>query len=163
MTGEKKIKQFTHLKDGTPQMVDVTDKRDVDRAALASGRTFLTGQTMDAIRNDNVSKGNVFEVARIACILAVKSTPQVIPMCHNIPLTGIDVSFETGSEWIEVSVKVKSIGKTGVEMEALHGVSTSLLTIWDMVKSMEKDETGNYPKTEISGIRVIEKNKGEME
>ncbi len=84
-------------------------------------------------------------------------------MCHQIPITGIDVQFDLGMENVKVTVEVKSIGKTGVEMEALHGVSVALLTIWDMVKSVEKDETGNYPSTAIKNIQVIEKIKQEIE
>lgn len=85
----------------------------------------------------------------------------MIPMCHQIPVTGIDVQFDISIDAVKATVEVKSVGKTGVEMEALYGVSVALLTIWDMVKSAEKDETGNYPFTEIRDIRVLEKSKNE--
>jgi cyclic pyranopterin phosphate synthase len=101
----------------------------------------------------------VLETARIAAIIAVKSTSFAIPMCHTIPITSIDVTFDMGIDTIKAVVEVKSTGKTGVEMEALHGVSVALLTVWDMVKSAEKDDTGNYPFTRITNIRVLEKTK----
>lgn len=81
-------------------------------------------------------------------------------MCHQIPITAIDVDFEIGEETISAGVEVRTVGKTGVEMEALTGVSAALLTIWDMVKSAEKDDSGNYPNTSIQDIRVLEKLKG---
>jgi len=101
----------------------------------------------------------VLETARIAAVMAVKKTALSIPMCHNIPISSIDVRFDMSVDTIIATVEVSSIGKTGVEMEALHGVSVALLTIWDMVKSAEKDATGNYPYTAISNIRVLEKSK----
>ncbi len=140
-------------------MVDISDKPDVSRRAVAVGEIQLKPQTLLLIKNRQIEKGEVLETARIAAVMAVKRTAFVIPMCHNIPITGIDVRFDAGDEVIKVIVEVSSMGKTGVEMEALHGVSTALLTIWDMVKSAEKDETGNYPFTEIKNIKVLEKSK----
>jgi len=93
--------------------------------------------------------------------MAVKRTSEFIPMCHPLHITSVDVDFELSNRSIEARVEVKSVGKTGVEMEALTGASIALLAIWDMAKSAEKDETGNYPITRISEIRVIEKVKGE--
>ncbi len=95
--------------------------------------------------------------------MAIKNTSSVIPMCHQITITSIDVRFEIGIDTIRAEVEVGSVGKTGVEMEALYGVSVALLTIWDMVKSEEKDETGNYPFTGIKNIRVLEKTKNQLE
>ncbi len=140
-------------------MVDISDKRDVTRRAVALGEIRLKPETIEAIRNHKIVKGEVLETARIAAVMAVKSTPSMIPMCHQIPVTSIDVRFDINKDTIKATVEVKSIGKTGVEMEALHGVSVALLTIWDMVKSAEKDETGNYPFTKIKNIRVLEKSK----
>ncbi len=140
-------------------MVDISDKPDVSRRAVAEGEIQLKPETLEAIRNRKVEKGEVLETARIAAVMAVKRTSFVIPMCHHIPVTGIDVRFEIGDGTIKAAVEVRSIGKTGVEMEALHGISVALLTIWDMVKSSEKDETGNYPFTSIRNIRVLEKSK----
>ena len=150
---------FSHIQDGRAKMVDIGDKAKVSRRAVAAGEIRLKRETLEAIKNRKVVKGEVLETARIAAVMAVKKTPFVIPMCHNIPITSIDVTFDLGEETITATVEVNSIGKTGVEMDALHGVSVALLTIWDMVKSAEKDTTGNYPSTEICRIRVLEKQK----
>jgi cyclic pyranopterin phosphate synthase len=141
-------------------MVDISEKGDVSRLARAAGEIVLSAETMERIRTGTVEKGNVFATARVAAVLAVKKTPETIPMCHQIPITGIDVDFEIGDEAVSVVVEVRTVGKTGVEMEALTGVSVALLTVWDMVKSVEKDETGNYPHTLIRNIRVLEKIRG---
>lgn len=153
-------KQFTHIDKGRVRMVDVSEKDDVPRLARAGGEIVLSEDTIKKIKVGNVEKGNVLATARIAAILAVKKTPEIIPMCHQIPITGIDVDFEIENEIISAVVEVRTVGKTGVEMEALTGVSAALLTIWDMVKSAEKDEDGNYPNTSIRNIRVLEKHKG---
>lgn len=153
--------KFSHIEDGRAKMVDISGKNEVSRRAKATGEIKLKSQTIDAIRNKEIEKGSVLETARIASVLAIKNTSSVIPMCHQISLTGIDVQFELGVENVKVIVEVKSVGKTGVEMEALHGVSVALLVIWDMVKSVEKDKTGNYPSTMIKNILVIEKMKNE--
>jgi cyclic pyranopterin phosphate synthase len=107
-----------------------------------------------------VKKGDVFTTARLAAILAVKDTPRLIPLCHPIPITGLEVNFEIDGRRVRAVVTVTSVGKTGVEMEALTGVAAALLNVWDMVKYLEKDVTGNYPETEIENIMVLEKNKG---
>ena len=141
-------------------MVDISGKADVFRRAKAIGEIVLSEDTIQKIQKGAVEKGNVLATARVAAVLAVKHTPDTIPMCHQIPITGIDVDFEIGAEVISVEVEVKTMGKTGVEMEALAGVAAALLTVWDMVKSVEKDESGNYPHTTIRNIRVLEKVKG---
>ncbi|MDY6864900.1 MAG: cyclic pyranopterin monophosphate synthase MoaC [Halobacteriota archaeon] len=148
---------FTHIKDGKLAMVDISEKDDQLRRATASGNIRLKSSTIDAIKDGNVEKGNVLESARLAAVMAVKNTPGMIPLCHQIPITGIDVDFKIDEDIIEVIVTVKSVGKTGVEMDALCGASVALLTIWDMVKSAEKDASGNYPATRISEIKVVEK------
>ena len=150
---------FSHIQDGRTKMVDIGGKADVVRRAVAAGEIRLKRETLEAIKNRKIVKGEVLETARIAAVMAVKKTAFAIPMCHNIPITSIDVRFDMGTETITATVEVNSFGKTGVEMEALHGVSVALLTIWDMVKSAEKDATGNYPYTEISNIKVLEKQK----
>jgi len=152
-------KEFTHIAGDRVRMVDISEKGDVVRRAVASGEIMLTKDTIEKIRAGDVEKGNVLATATTAAILAVKNTPQTIPMCHQIPITGIDVDFSIGESSITTEVEVRTVGKTGVEMEALTGVSTALLTIWDMVKSVEKDDTGNYPDTMIKNIRVVEKYK----
>ncbi|MDO9517030.1 MAG: cyclic pyranopterin monophosphate synthase MoaC [Methanosarcinaceae archaeon] len=152
-------KEFTHIVGDRVRMVDISEKGDVVRRAVASGEIMLTKETIGKIRAGNVEKGNVLATATTAAILAVKKTPQTIPMCHQIPITGIDVDFSIGESSITTVVEVRTVGKTGVEMEALTGASIALLTIWDMVKSVEKDDTGNYPDTMIKNIRVVEKYK----
>jgi len=99
-------------------------------------------------------------VARVAAIQAVKEAPRTIPMCHPIPITGVEVDFVLLPAAVRATVAVTSVGRTGVEMEALAGVSAALLNVWDMVKYLEKDGTGNYPSTSIEEIRVVEKRKG---
>ena len=153
--------EFTHISDGRAQMVDISAKPDMMREAVAQGRIYLRPATLAAIREGSVVKGNVLATARVAATLAVKDTPRIIPMCHTIPLGAVTVDFTEGDGYIEATVVTKSTGKTGVEMEALTGVSVALLTIWDMVKSAEKDENGQYPVTCIEGIRVVEKKKGQ--
>jgi cyclic pyranopterin monophosphate synthase len=148
---------FTHVEGDKVKMVDVGAKEEVVRIARASGTIRLTGRTMELIKTGNVKKGNVLATARIAAIQAAKHTWEMIPLCHQIPITGMDVDFEVGETTIKAIAEVRSVGKTGVEMEALCAASTALLTIWDMVKAVEKDETGNYPETRISDIVVESK------
>ncbi|WP_462272002.1 cyclic pyranopterin monophosphate synthase MoaC [Methanohalophilus sp.] len=151
------MREFTHIKDGHVHMVDVSEKSEVKRTALARGSIFLCEETIEEIQKGDVEKGNVLATARIAAIMAVKKTPELIPMCHQIPITSIDMDFEIGEDRITVDLSVKSRGQTGVEMEAITGVNCALLAIWDMVKALEKDETGNYPHTRITDIEVIHK------
>jgi cyclic pyranopterin phosphate synthase len=152
--------EFTHIRDEKVHMVDVGAKAEVRREAVAAGRIRLRKETLEAIRTGEVVKGNVLATAHVAATLAVKDTPRLIPMCHAIPVTSVEVSFDQQEDAIEVTVTVRSVGRTGVEMEALTGVAVALLTIWDMVKSAEKDGHGQYPVTRIEDIRVLEKRKG---
>ena len=153
--------EFTHIQNDRAQMVDISGKADVIREATATGKIFLKEETLSAIRKGTIIKGNVLATARVAATLSVKNTPSLIPMCHAIPITAISVDFTEENKFIAATVNVKSTGKTGVEMEALVGVSVALLTIWDMVKSAEKDKDGQYPVTRIEDIRVIDKRKGQ--
>ncbi|AUB59157.1 MULTISPECIES: cyclic pyranopterin monophosphate synthase MoaC [Methanobacterium] len=155
-------KEFTHLTQSGVHMVEVGDKPIIKRTALAQGRIKLQKETIDLIEKGELKKGNVLTTAQIAAIQAVKNTPQMIPLCHPIPIGGVEVEFEVNPESIEVTVQVSSTGKTGVEMEAITGASVGLLTIWDMVKSVEKDENGQYPSTAITDIEVIRKEKIEL-
>jgi cyclic pyranopterin phosphate synthase len=141
-------------------MVDVGEKPSVPRTATASGFIALKPGTLRKIRAREVPKGDVLAVAQTAAILAVKKTPELIPLTHQITVTGTDVDLKIEKNGVRVAVEVKSAGKTGVEMEALAGVAGALLTIWDMVKGMEKDEKGQYPTTSIKDIRVLKKVKG---
>ena len=140
-------------------MVEITEKPQVARRAVASGVIRLKESTLDAIRNGEVKKGDVLAVARVGAIQAVKETPRQIPMCHPIPITGVEVAFELLADQVRATVAVTSVGRTGVEMEALAGAAAALLNVWDMVKYLEKDGTGNYPSTAIEEIRVVEKRK----
>ncbi len=152
--------EFSHITGSRAEMVDITAKGDVTREATAKGRIYLRKETLLAIQEGAVIKGNVLATARIAATLAVKDTPRIIPMCHQVPIGAIEVEFTEEESWIEATVRVKTVGKTGVEMEALTGVCVALLTIWDMVKSAEKDSGGQYPVTRIEGVCVTEKKKG---
>lgn len=137
--------------------VDVTGKDDVRREAVAQGRIRLSKRTLAAIRKGTAEKGDVLGVASVAATLAAKRTPDLVPGCHMIPLTHIEVDFDLEGEGITATCRVTSVSKTGVEMEALTGVSVALLTIWDMTKELEKDASGKYPNTKIEDIRVITK------
>ena len=150
-------KKFTHLTKSGVKMVDVGNKAITKRTANAQGRIYLQNFTIERIKKEEIKKGNVLTTAQIAAIGAVKSTHHLIPLCHSLKITGVDVDFNVDSNYIETEVKVMCEGKTGVEMEALTGASIALLTIWDMVKSVEKDENGQYPNTRISEIIVSEK------
>ncbi|MEM4293846.1 MAG: cyclic pyranopterin monophosphate synthase MoaC [Thermoplasmata archaeon] len=144
-------------------MVNVSEKEDVPRRAEAAGKIFLRKETIRAIEENRVRKGNPIVVAETSGMLAVKRTWESIPHCHQIPITGVDFSFEIKENYISVRCRVEAIYKTGVEMEALAGVTNALLTIWDMVKYLEKDENGNYPETKITDIVVVSKIKGEKD
>lgn len=152
-------KKFTHLSEKGVHMVEVSDKPVVKRTAIAQGKIHLQKETIELIEKEEIKKGNVLTTAQIAAISAVKSTHHLIPLCHSLKITGVDVNFNVNQENIEVNVSVTSLGKTGVEMEALTGASLALLTIWDMVKSVEKDPDGQYPSTKISDIIVVKKEK----
>ncbi len=141
------------------RMIDVSKKDIVHREAEAEGRIYLKIDTIKAIKEGRVKKGDPLAAAEISCILAVKKTPELIPLCHPIPLTSIDVNFDLEESSLRVWCRVTADYKTGVEMEALTGVTAGLLTVWDMVKYLEKDESGQYPSTSISEVRVIEKRK----
>ena len=141
----------------TPVMIDVTRKPVSYREATAMGRIRLKPDTIKAIVEGRVEKGDALQIASIAAIMAVKKTPEIVPLCHPLPITGVNVDFNIGEDYIEVTVNVKTKAETGVEMEALTGASAALLAIWDTVKKYEKDDAGQYPHTFIEEIRVIEK------
>ena len=151
--------EFTHLTDSGVHMVEVGAKPDQKRRAVASGQIFLDETTIKMIQSEEIKKGNVLTTAQIAGIQAVKNTSSIIPLCHPLNLTGIEIDFDVESSVITCTCAVNTLGKTGVEMEAITGVSVALLTIWDMVKAVEKDEDGQYPDTRISDIKVIKKEK----
>ena len=142
------------------KMIDISGKEVVHREAEATGRINLKGDTIEKIRSGEIKKGEPLPAAEIACILAVKKTPDILPLCHPIPITSVDAGFQIADDHIEARCRVTADYKTGVEMEALTGVAAALLTIWDMVKYLEKDEDGQYPSTVITDVKVTEKRKG---
>jgi cyclic pyranopterin phosphate synthase len=139
-------------------MVDITGKPEVHREATAKGRIKLKPETIKRIKQGKIEKGDPFTVAKIAGILAAKNTSSLIPLCHPLPLTSIniDLRIKEGST-VEVEATVKTKAQTGVEMEALAAASATLLTVWDMTKQYEKDTEGQYPDTVIENIRVVRK------
>jgi len=155
--------ELTHTDDeGAVQMVDVGAKPDTERRAVATGTIRLQASTIDAIAADEVGKGDVLATARIGAIQAVKHTWETIPMCHQIPITNVDVAFDLGENRVELDVAVETTGKTGCEMEAIQGVTTGLGVVWDMCKAVEKDADGQYPDTAIENVRVVDKRKTEL-
>ena len=151
--------EFTHVSGGDARMVDVGDKPNVARRAVARGEIHLQPSTVEAIREDGVEKGDVLTVARVGAIRAVKHTWETVPMCHQIPITNVDVDFSIDNERVDIEVAVETTGKTGCEMEALEGVTTGLNVVWDMVKAAEKGADGGYPDTHVEGVEVVEKTK----
>ncbi|MFW6003532.1 MAG: cyclic pyranopterin monophosphate synthase MoaC [Halanaeroarchaeum sp.] len=156
--------ELTHTTEsGEAQMVDVGDKPDTARRAVAAGEIRLTDSTLDAIRDDEIGKGNVLATARVGAIQAVKHTWETVPMCHQIPITNVETDFDVSGDRVTLEVAVETTGKTGCEMEALQGVTTGLGVVWDMVKAAEKDADGQYPDTAIENVRVLEKEKRRTE
>jgi cyclic pyranopterin phosphate synthase len=140
-------------------MVDVSSKPEVFREAVAEGFIKLKKETVRLVREGLVEKGDVLTVSSVAALLAVKKTPELLPLTHNIPITHVSTSYEVLDDGVKVTVVVRTTAKTGAEMEALAGVMSALLNIWDMVKKYEKDENGQYPETVISNVRVVRKTK----
>ena len=139
-------------------MVDVTAKPEVYREAKAKGTIRLKSETIKLIKEGKIEKGDPFDVAKVAGILAAKNTSSLIPLCHPLPLTGVDVNLQiVGSSKVEVETTVKTRAQTGVEMEALVAAATALLTVWDMTKQYEKDSQGQYPSTSIQNLHVVSK------
>jgi len=141
-------------------MIDITEKKIISREAIASGKIFLRKETIKKIKNKQIKKGDVLETARIAGINAVKQTQLLIPHCHQIPINFTDLEFNFSNNFVEAVCTAKTEAKTGLEMEALVGVSICLNTIWDMVKYLEKNRAGQYPTTRITEIKIVKKVKG---
>ncbi len=139
-------------------MIDVSKKPEVFREATARGKIRLKPETVQLIKKRKIEKGDVFSLARVAGVLAAKKTSELIPLCHPLPLSNVDVTIDVVDEsTVVVEATVKAFAKTGVEMEALVADSAALLTIWDMTKQYEKDPKGQYPTTTINDIRVLRK------
>lgn len=147
--------EFSHLdKSGRAKMVDVSDKPIVKREAVAKGEILLSSNVIKAIKDKVVPKGDVLTVAKVAAIQAAKKTSELIPMCHLLPVSQVEVRFEIKKNKIEVESKVKGEARTGFEMEALTAVSVACLTIYDMCKAVDKNMV-------IQNIRLISKWKAE--
>jgi len=139
-------------------MVDVSDKPEILRNATAMGTLKLKNETIQLIKEGKVAKGDPFYTARIAGILAAKKTSTLIPLCHTLPLTRVEIDLKIeGKTGVRVTARIKAKASTGVEMEALVATTMSLLTVWDMVKQYEKDAQGQYPSTAIENIHVVKK------
>jgi cyclic pyranopterin monophosphate synthase len=156
MTAPRRTKKLSHLSGrGEARMVDVSAKPPTERAATAEGRVLMQPKTLDIVRRGDAKKGDVLGAARIAGIMAAKRTHELIPLCHPLALTDVevDVTPDTDLPGVTVKARVKVSGQTGVEMEALTAVSVACLTIYDMVKAVERG-------MRIEGIRLIEKSGG---
>ena len=148
--------KFTHLDDkGKARMVDVSGKRTTRREAVARGRVLMQPETARAVESQTIAKGDVLAVAKIAGVMAAKRTSELIPLCHPLEITAVDVSFRTDARRgeIEIEASVRTLGRTGVEMEALTAVSAAALTIYDMCKAADRAMT-------LSDIRLVLKRGG---
>ena len=147
---------LTHLDEtGSAHMVDVGHKPDTDRIAVAAGEVHMRSETLALIRAGQIKKGDVLTVAQIAGVMAAKRTSELIPLCHPLPLSHIDVRCELRDDppGVAITATVRTTGKTGVEMEALTAVSVAALTVYDMAKAVEKT-------MRITNVRLVEKHGG---
>ncbi len=146
--------ELTHFNEqGRAWMVDVSEKGETFREATAAGRVVMKPETVQMVKDGAMKKGDVLAVAQVAGIQAAKHTWELIPMCHQLPLSGVDITFELTETTVEIQAKVRCRGVTGVEMEALTAVSTAALTIYDMCKAVEKT-------MKIEHIRLLRKSGG---
>ena len=150
------MSRLSHIAaDGSAQMVDVSAKPVSAREAKAAGRIALRPETLALISENKIAKGNVFATARIAGIQAAKQTSQLIPLCHNLNLSHLEVQLSPNETGVEVECTARTAAQTGVEMEALTGVSVALLTIYDMCKAVDKE-------MQISDVRLLSKTKRDV-
>src|SRR5215210_3958234 len=144
---------FSHLdSEGAARMVDVGDKVVVRRTAVAGGLVRMSPETVALMRDTALPKGDVLSTARIAGVMAAKKTPELIPLCHGLNLTSVDVEFEVGQDRVSITATTRASDRTGVEMEALTAVSVAALTIYDMCKAVDKGMV-------VEEIRLLEKTK----
>ena len=156
MAAPRRKAKLTHInRAGRPRMVNVSAKADSAREAVAKGSVFMAAETLSLITSGRAAKGDVLTTAQIAGIMAAKRTYELIPLCHPLPLTGIDVSLEPdeGRSAVDISATVRTTAKTGVEMEALTAVSVAALTVYDMLKAAQRD-------IRIGDIRLVRKTGG---
>ena len=150
------MNDFTHFNEsGRAKMVDVSEKTETSRTAVAAGRVRMNRETFALVKSGGMKKGDVLGAAQIAGIMAAKRTPDLIPMCHTLLLSGVDMTFELNDAdcAVEITATVRCQGVTGVEMEALTAVSVAALTVYDMCKAVQKD-------MEITDIRLLSKSGG---
>ena len=148
--------EFSHFNNsGRARMVDVSEKSETVRTAVAAGRVKVNAETFALIKSGGMKKGDVLGTAQIAGIMGAKRTPDIIPMCHPIMISGVDIDFELNEEelTVEITATAKCTGATGVEMEALTAVSVAALTVYDMCKAVQKD-------MEITDVRLLKKSGG---
>jgi cyclic pyranopterin phosphate synthase len=144
---------FSHLDgEGTARMVDVGEKTVVRRTAVAGGFVRMSSETIELLRNTALPKGDALNTARIAGVMAAKKTPELIPLCHGLNLTSVDVEFEVGHDRVSITATTRASDRTGVEMEALTAVSVAALTVYDMCKAVDKGMV-------IGEVRLLEKTK----
>ncbi len=145
--------EFSHLdSEGAARMVDVGEKAVVRRTAVACGSVRMSPETVEMLREKALPKGDALNTARIAGVMAAKRTPDLIPLCHGLNLTSVDVEFEVGEGEIQIFASARASDRTGVEMEALTAVSVAALTIYDMCKAVDKGMV-------IEGVKLLEKTK----
>ena len=150
------MNRLTHLADdGSAQMVDVSAKAQSAREAIAAGMIRLRPETLELIAQNQIGKGNVYATARIAGIQAAKQTSQLIPLCHNLNLSHVEIEIASSEAGLEVKCVARTVAQTGVEMEALTGVAVALLTIYDMCKAVDKE-------MQITDVRLLKKTKRDV-
>lgn len=148
--------ELTHInEEGRARMVDVSEKAETKREAIAAGSVYMKRETLERIREGTIKKGDVLSVAQVGGIMGAKNTPHIIPMCHPIMITGCDISFNLDFEKckVDITATAKTVGQTGVEMEALTAVSIAALTIYDMCKAIDREMV-------ISDIMLLKKTGG---
>jgi cyclic pyranopterin phosphate synthase len=147
-------RRLSHVDDdGAARMVDVGGKAATDRSATAVGSVSTSGEVIELIAAGGLPKGDALATARIAGILAAKRTSDLIPLCHQIALSAVDVDFTVGADWVDITASVRTTDRTGVEMEALTAVSVAALTVYDMIKAVD-------PGARIGDIRLVRKEGG---
>jgi len=151
---EQQDLRLTHVDaTGAARMVDIGDKDVTDRVATARGRVEVAPAVVELLRGDGVPKGDALGVARVAGIMAAKRTPDLVPLCHPLPVTGVTVDLEVADDAVEITATVRTTGRTGVEMEALTSVTVAALTVVDMVKAVDK-------AARITDVEVVAKSGG---
>jgi cyclic pyranopterin monophosphate synthase len=154
MTDPEPSQRLTHVDEhGAARMVDVSGKATTDREATALGRVEIASSTADLLRRGEAPKGDVLGVARVAGIMAAKRTPDLVPLCHPLAISGVTVDLEVVDDAVEIAATVRTTDRTGVEMEALTAVSVAALTVYDMIKAVDKQAT-------ITDVRVDRKSGG---